>query len=215
MKLVPFVLPTLTIILSVTSFVPALQGRSHWLFLVLAVASVIQIALSLGSSGADSEGGVGDSKGSEGIVVPESKPVSASAPSVAPPAEAQVVCLLASMQEKGRLIDFLMDDITAYEDAQVGAAARVVHQGCRAVLKEQFEILPVHSGAEGSSVTVPQERAHDEYRLTGNLNGKSPFTGALVHKGWKTVAVKLPKPMVDPSAPERLPTIAPAEVEIR
>ena len=86
------------------------------------------------------------------------------------------------MQEKGRLIDFLMDDITAYEDAQVGAAARVVHQGCRAVLKEQFEILPVHSGTEGSAVTVTEERAHDDYRMTGNLNGQAPFTGTLVHK---------------------------------
>ena len=215
MKLVPFVLPTLTLILSLASFLPALQGRSHWLLLFLAVVSVVQIGLSLTSSGAGPKERAEDSSRSAGMIAPEPESVPASSPPVAPSAEAQVICLLASMQEKGRLVDFLMDDITAYEDAQVGAAARVVHQGCGAVLKEQFDILPVHSGAEGSAVTVPEERAHDDYRLTGNLNGQAPFAGTLVHKGWRTAAVKLPKPMVDPAVPERLPTIAPAEVEIR
>src|SRR5690349_12560463 len=58
---------------------------------------------------------------------------------VAPPppaanqAEAEIVAFFALLQEKGRFVDFLMDDVTAYDDAQVGAAARVVHQGCREV----------------------------------------------------------------------------------
>ena len=215
MKLVPFVLPVLTILLSLASFAPALEGRGHWLFSALAVASVIHIVLAGKSSGADSIDGTGELERPAESSAPESNPVSVTSPRVAPAGEAQVVCLLASFQEKGRLIDFLMDDITAYEDAQVGAAARVVHQGCRAVLDKEFEILPVHSGPEGSSVTVPEQRAHDEYRLSGNLNGQTPFTGTLVHKGWRTAAVKLPKPVLDPAAPERLPTIAPAEVEIR
>ena len=42
-------------------------------------------------------------------------------------ADAEIVHFLAMLQEKGRLVDFLMDDINAYNDAQVGAAARVVH----------------------------------------------------------------------------------------
>src|SRR5206468_89714 len=64
-------------------------------------------------------------------------PAAAAPPSAAPPAptanqaEAEVVALFALLQEKGRFVDFLMDDVTAYDDAQVGAAARVVHQGCR------------------------------------------------------------------------------------
>ena len=36
-------------------------------------------------------------------------------------AEAEIVSFLATLQEQGRLIDFLMDDITTYDDAQVGA----------------------------------------------------------------------------------------------
>ena len=49
-------------------------------------------------------------------------------------ADAEVVHFLSMLQEKGRLVDFLMDDINAYSDAQVGAAARVVHAGCKGVL---------------------------------------------------------------------------------
>lgn len=136
----------------------------------------------------------------------------------APPAaraEAEVVALLAALQEKGRLIDFLMDDVTPHGDAQVGAAARVVHQGCRAVLSEHFDVQPVESVPEGSSVTVPAQHAADEYRLSGNLSGEAPFTGTLVHKGWKTTSVKLPRLIEVADDADRLPAIAPAEVEIR
>ena len=46
-------------------------------------------------------------------------------------AEAEIVSFLALLQERGRLVDFLMEDITSYDDAQVGAGARVVHQGAK------------------------------------------------------------------------------------
>src|SRR5690348_4761072 len=35
----------------------------------------------------------------------------------------EIVSFFAMLQERGRFIDFLMDDVTAYDDAQVGAAA--------------------------------------------------------------------------------------------
>ena len=137
---------------------------------------------------------------------------------VAPPApaenqaEAEVVAFFALLQEKGRFVDFLMDDVTAYDDAQVGAAARVVHQGCREVLREHFKITPVSDAAEGSRVTVPAGYAPDEYRLLGKLSGEPPFSGTLVHKGWKTESVRLPR-IIKGGA--RLPGIAPAEVELK
>ena len=59
------------------------------------------------------------------------------------------------LQEKGRLVDFLMEDVTAYEDAEVGAAARVIHQGCRQVLEEYFKISAISQAQEGAEVTVP------------------------------------------------------------
>ena len=127
-------------------------------------------------------------------------------------ADAEVVSFLAALQEKGRLVDFLMDDLTAYSDAQVGAAARVVHEGCKTILREHFSIRPVREENEGSAVTVAAGYAADEYRLVGRISGEAPFSGKLVHRGWKTERVKLPR--VIKSGGDRLPTIAPAEVEL-
>lgn len=128
-------------------------------------------------------------------------------------ADRYLITLLGLFQEKGRLVDFLMEDVTSYDDAQVGAVGRVVHQGCREVLREYFRITPVAQGAEGSAVTVPAGFAPDEYRLVGKVAGEAPFTGTLVHKGWKTEAVKLPRPLSADAT--RLPAIAPAEVELK
>ena len=128
-------------------------------------------------------------------------------------AEAEIVSFLAIFQERGRLIDFLMDDITTYDDAQVGAAARVVHQGCKAVLEEHFSIRPVRDESEGSSVTIPAGYAADEYRLIGRISGPGASSGTLLHHGWKTDSVNLPR--LVRTDPNRLPTIAPAEVELK
>jgi hypothetical protein len=46
--------------------------------------------------------------------------------------------------------------------------------------------------------------------MIGKLGGDPPFAGKLVHKGWKTEYVKLPRI----TKTDRLPAIAPAEVEI-
>jgi hypothetical protein len=126
-------------------------------------------------------------------------------------AEAEVVAFFGLLQEKGRLVDFLMEDITSYEDSEVGAAARVIHQGCRQVLQEYFHIAAISDAAEGTQVTVPASYSADEYRLVGKLSGEPPFTGTLLHKGWKTEFVKLPR-IVNT---QRLPSIAPAEVELK
>jgi hypothetical protein len=137
------------------------------------------------------------------------------APAPAEPgrADAEIVHFLAMLQEKGRLVDFLMDDINAFSDAQVGAAARVVHAGCKAVLQEHFRINPVRTEQEGSTVQVPVGYSADEYRLVGRIVGSTPFSGVLVHRGWKTDMVKLPRLLR--GAADRLPAIAPAEVEVK
>ena len=141
----------------------------------------------------------------------------AAVPAAVPPpanqAEAEVVSFLATLQDKGRFVDFLMDDVSTYGDAEVGAAARVVHEGCRTVLREHFDIAPIRTESEGTKVTVPENYRADEYRLVGKISGKAPFAGQLVHRGWKTEKVKLSR--VLRSDEDRLPTIAPAEVELR
>jgi hypothetical protein len=148
---------------------------------------------------------------SAGAPAEAARPAPAAAP--ATQAEAEIVSFLALLQEKGRLVDFLMDDINAYDDAQVGAAARVVHAGCKAALQEHFQIRPVRPESEGATVQVAPGYAADEYRLLGRISGQAPFSGVLVHRGWKTDLVKLPR--ILSSSADRLPTIAPAEVELR
>jgi len=128
-------------------------------------------------------------------------------------ADAEIVALLAMLQEKGRLVDFLMDDINAYGDAQVGAAARVVHAGCKGVLQEHFSIHPVRAEPEGSTVQVPAGYSADAYRLVGKISGQAPFSGVLVHRGWKTDTVKLPLLLRAPTG--QLPAIAPVEVDLK
>ncbi|HWC15882.1 MAG TPA: DUF2760 domain-containing protein [Terriglobales bacterium] len=153
--------------------------------------------------------------GQESNVTPTRAPV----PAVVPPpppaanqAEAEVVAFVGLLQEKGRLVDFLMEDLTSYEDTQVAAAARIVHQGCRQVLQEHFKITAVSQAEEGSQVTVPTGYAADEYRLVGKVSGNPPFSGKLIHKGWKTESVTLPR--IVKFDEKRLPSIAPAEVEL-
>jgi hypothetical protein len=151
-------------------------------------------------------------------MAPSQKPAveaAGSAPglSAARRSDAEIVHFLGMLQERGRLVDFLMDDINAYHDAQVGAAARVVHAGCKGVLQEHFRINPVRTEQEGSTVQVPAGYAADEYRLVGKIAGAAPFSGVLVHRGWKTDIVKLPQLLRDAANP--LPAIAPAEVEVK
>lgn len=127
-------------------------------------------------------------------------------------AESGVVLFLGAMQEKGRLLDFLMDDITPYSDAQVGAAARVVHQGCKTALREHVSLSPIAIGTEGAAFTIPAETPKEAFRLLGNPTGEPPFSGTLVHKGWKADAVKLPRLITSSDA---LPILAPAQVEVK
>jgi len=139
--------------------------------------------------------------------------VPTSVPSRPNQADAEIVSFLALLQARGRLVDFLMDDINAYGDAQVGAAARVVHTGCKAALLEHFRISPVRTESEGATVQVAAGYSPDEYRLLGKISGPAPFSGVLVHHGWKTDTVNLPR--ILRSSTDRLPAIAPAEVELK
>jgi len=123
---------------------------------------------------------------------------------------ASALHLLAILQREGRLVDFLQEDIASYSDADVGAAARVVHDGCRAVLSEYVSLEPLRAEGEGASVVIEPGFDPAAVRLTGQVTGQPPFSGALRHHGWRATKVKLPDQPnnVDPSI------VAPAEVEL-
>ncbi len=118
----------------------------------------------------------------------------AATPVVAKPANHDAALqLLTLLQRDARLIDFTQEDLSSYSDADVGGAARVVHEGCAKVLREHFSICPVRTEAEGSRITLVQGFDARAIRLTGNVVGQAPFTGSLGHRGWRATEVRLPK----------------------
>jgi len=101
--------------------------------------------------------------------------------------------LLALLQRDARLIDFTQETLSSYADADIGAAARVVHEGCCKVLREHFTITPVRAEAEGSRITLDDGFDARAIRLTGHVIGQAPFKGSLSHRGWRATEVRLPK----------------------
>jgi len=148
---------------------------------------------------------------------PAAAPVAAPAPA---PAPAPIILreatpdaalqLLSLFQREARLIDFTQENLSAYSDADIGAAARVVHEGCSKVLREHFTIEPVRGEAEGSRIELAEGFDAAAVRLIGNVVGKAPFRGALSHRGWRASSVRLPKLAEAHDAA----ILAPAEVEL-
>ena len=143
---------------------------------------------------------------------PSERPAEPAKPAALPPerVHAAGLAVLAMLQREGRLIDFLQEDLATFSDADVGAAARVVHAGCRKACAQHLTLAPVLAGAEGSAVTVPAGFDAQRLRLTGHVAGQPPFRGTLKHHGWAATEVRLPtvSATLDPRV------LAPAEVEL-
>ncbi|QSQ24314.1 DUF2760 domain-containing protein [Pyxidicoccus parkwayensis] len=144
---------------------------------------------------------------------PKPVEVKPAAPPPAPPPErehASALSLLGMLQREGRLVDFLQENVAAFSDAEVGAAARIIHEGCRKVVNQYLTLQPVLPQSEGDKVTVPAGFDAQRTRLTGNVAGQPPYNGTLRHHGWVTTDVKFPS--VSPAMDPRV--LAPAEVEL-
>ena len=147
---------------------------------------------------------VGRRRGAEPAAAPQIDEVPRPSP------EAPVLRFLALLQQEGRLIDFIEEDIDSYSDAQVGAAARSIHSGCRNALHERMQIERIFPDEDGAEIEVVAGFDPSTVRLTGNVHGQPPFRGTLQHGGWRAKKVTLPE-----SPSEIDPTIlAPAEIEI-
>jgi hypothetical protein len=124
--------------------------------------------------------------------------------------DARPIRFLALLQREGRLVDFLLEDIQAYPDAQIGAAVRDIHRQCQAALKEHLVLEPVLPEAEGANVQVPAGFDPSAIRLTGNVTGEPPFRGSLQHHGWRAKEIRLAPP---PEGQDEM-VLMPAEVEL-
>ncbi|MEZ4467997.1 MAG: DUF2760 domain-containing protein [bacterium] len=124
--------------------------------------------------------------------------------------ETAALQLLALLQREGRLLDFLQEDVATFSDADVGAAARVVHEGCKRGLAEYLDIEAVRGEAEGEPVVLAPGFDAAANKVTGNVVGEPPYRGRLAHHGWRVTAVRLPRRV--PGQDARV--VAPAEIEL-
>lgn len=127
-----------------------------------------------------------------------------------PKPSAEPLWLLAILQREGRLLDFLLEDIQAYTNDQIGAAVRDIHRTSQKAIREHLELVPVMNHQEGDTVDVKPGFDPSAIRLTGNVAGQPPFKGSLRHHGWRVKAIKIAKP---PEGQDEF-VVQPAEVEI-
>jgi hypothetical protein len=118
--------------------------------------------------------------------------------------------MLGLLQGEGRFVDFLLEDVSSFSDAEIGGAARVVHEGCLKALKQHITIEPIRDEPEGTRITLPEGFDASAMRLTGNVVGQPPFSGNLAHRGWRATDIKLPKIAQN----HDVKILAPAEVEL-
>jgi hypothetical protein len=128
-----------------------------------------------------------------GVPPPAPVPAPAPAPVVHAASPDSALQLLALLQREARFVDFVQEDVAAYADADIGAAARLVHTGCAKVLREHFTLAPARDEAEGSRVVLEAGFDASANRLTGNVVGSAPYRGTLRHRGWKATDVRLPR----------------------
>src|SRR5262249_13830287 len=85
-----------------------------------------------------------------------------------PKRSAEPLRLLTLLQREGRLLDFLLEDVSAATDDQLGAGVRDIHRDAQAAIKKHLVLEPVLSQAEGETVEVPPGFDPSAIRLTGN-----------------------------------------------
>ena len=118
--------------------------------------------------------------------------------------------LLSILQREGRLMDFLKEDLTPFDDQQIGVAVRSIQENCKKALETYLDPKAVMDQEEGSEVVVPDGFDPNAIKLTGDVSGTPPFKGTLQHRGWRIGRFDLPT-LSGAMNPD---IISPAEVEI-
>ncbi len=118
--------------------------------------------------------------------------------------------LFSVLQREGRLMDFFSEELDEYDDEQIGAAVRSIHESCNKTVQKYLSAEPVLSEEEDEEVTIEAGFDPSAIKLTGNVTGEPPFKGFVRHRGWKAGRLELPE--LSGTRDPRI--IAPAEVEI-
>lgn len=139
--------------------------------------------------------------------LPESKPAPAPAKPTAP-SQSPAITLLAALQRDARLLDLVFENLDAYQDAQIGAAARPCLKQCRESLERLVPMQRVIEGEENTVVDIPADAAATRVRWVDDAAGGT--RGRLVHAGWCAKSVELPV-WSGPKADANV--VAPAQVQ--
>jgi hypothetical protein len=118
--------------------------------------------------------------------------------------------MLAVLQAEARLVDFLLEDISAASDEQIGQAVREVHKKAQDALRRHAVIETILPGSEGDATTVPAGFDPSAVRVVGNVAGAPPFNGSINHPGWKVRELKVAPP---PAGADEF-VLQPAEVQV-
>lgn len=118
---------------------------------------------------------------------------------------------LSILQRDGRLLDFFDEDLSLYDDEQVGATVRSIQEDCKKTIKKYIDVKPVLESEEGETISIDKGFDIDAIKLVGNVSGEPPFEGVLKHRGWKSGKKEIPKL----SDIQDAGIIMPAEVEIK
>ncbi|MDL1967326.1 MAG: DUF2760 domain-containing protein [Deltaproteobacteria bacterium] len=118
--------------------------------------------------------------------------------------------LFSVFQREGRLMDFFFEDLNLYEDSQIGAAVRSIHENCKKVVDRAISPESVIDEKEGDQITIQQDFDPGAIKLIGNVTGEPPFKGIVRHRGWKAKRLEMPTL----SSSHEPDIIAPAEIEI-
>ena len=118
--------------------------------------------------------------------------------------------LISVLQREGRILDFLSESLEEYEDADIGAAVRDIHEKSKKALDKYLTLDAVVETQEDEFMTVAPGFDPGAVKLTGNVVGEPPFKGIVRHRGWKVK--KLEMPVLSGTKDTKI--IAPAEVEI-
>ena len=122
----------------------------------------------------------------------------------------RAIQLLALLQRDGRLVDFLLEDLTPYTDAQISAAVRDVHANCRRAIDRYLPLEPILADEEGRTTALSAPVDPSTVKLVGNVRSQASYRGTVRHRGWRVGRVALP-----PLAPaDARFVVAPAEVEV-
>ena len=146
------------------------------------------------------------------LPAPAAPTKSAAPPTAQPklPVRSDALTLLSTLQREARFLDLVGEPLDQFSDAQVGSAARQVIADVRKTLQRLFNIGPLESREEGSSIEITRPVSPTRLHIVGRAVEQAT-RGTLVHRGWQ--AQQCQTPTWNGSKEDAL-ILSPVEIEV-